>query len=81
MSKHLMATGEIAARFGVTRQRAGQITAKRSFPKPYDVLTVGRVWRIRDVEAWIREHRPDLIPAKDLLAADRATRSASPKDD
>lgn len=56
-----MGTGELAARFGVTRQRVGQITAKPSFPKPFDVLIAGRVWRICDVEAWISEHRPDLI--------------------
>lgn len=56
-SKHLYGTSEIADRLGVTRQRAHVISRQKGFPEPYDVLTMGSVWRIEDVEAWIRENR------------------------
>ena len=54
MTKHLMGAGEIRDRPGrPTRQRVYQITADPSFPRPYDELQMGKVWRIADVEAWI----------------------------
>ncbi len=34
--------------------------ARPEFPEPYDVLGMGAVWRIEDVEAWIRQYRPHL---------------------
>ncbi|MFF5214304.1 hypothetical protein [Micromonospora sp. NPDC000442] len=30
------------------------------FPEPIAVLAMGKVWRKADVQAWIREHRPEL---------------------
>jgi predicted DNA-binding transcriptional regulator AlpA len=56
----LMGSAEIGARLGVTRSRAHAITRDRSFPEPYQTLSMGSVWDARDVEAWIREHRPAL---------------------
>jgi predicted DNA-binding transcriptional regulator AlpA len=57
MGKHLMGPGEIRERMGrLSRQRVYQITSHPTFPKPYDELRMGKVWRIEDVEAWIREH-------------------------
>lgn len=57
-----MGAGEIGDRLGgVSRQRVQQIIAKPGFPPPYDELQMGKVWRIADVEAWIKVHRPDLI--------------------
>ncbi len=56
-----MGTAEIRIRLGgVSSQRVDAITRKPHFPKPYETLIMGRVWRTEDVERWIREHRPDL---------------------
>ncbi len=60
MGRHLMGAREIEDRLGVSRQRVYQITAHPSFPEPYDELAMGKVWRIEDVEAWIKERRPAL---------------------
>jgi prophage regulatory protein len=54
VAEHLMGAGEIRERLGrLSRQRIYQITSDPSFPKPYDELQMGKVWRIEDVEAWI----------------------------
>jgi len=55
-ARRLMGTHEIAERFGVSRQRAQQIVARKDFPKPYDVLHMGKVWRRAAVETWAAEH-------------------------
>ena len=56
-----MGPGEIRARLGgLSRQRVYQITSSSTFPKPYDELLMGKVWRIEDVEAWIRRNINDL---------------------
>lgn len=65
MPRYLYGRGEIARRLGVSRQRAGEIIDRAGFPEPYDVLGMGKVWRIDDVEAWIREHRPHLGEAEE----------------
>jgi prophage regulatory protein len=57
---HLMGTAEIALRLGVTRQRVQQLVVRPDFPKPDHELIMGNVWKSGDIEAWIREHRPDL---------------------
>jgi predicted DNA-binding transcriptional regulator AlpA len=56
----LMGAAEIAERLGVSRQRVQQLIARRDWPKPFDTLAMGKVWKSEDIEAWIREHRPDL---------------------
>jgi predicted DNA-binding transcriptional regulator AlpA len=57
MGEHLMGPGEIRERLGrLSRQRVYQITSDPSFPRPYDELQIGKVWRIEDVEEWIRQH-------------------------
>lgn len=56
LARRLVGTHEIAAMLGVSRQRAQQITAHKSFPKPYDVLHMGKVWRRNAVEQWARNH-------------------------
>ena len=55
-ARRLMGTHEIAEMFGVSRQRAQQIVTHKTFPKPYDVLHMGKVWRRAAVEAWGKEH-------------------------
>jgi prophage regulatory protein len=54
-ARRLMGTHEIAEMFGVSRQRAQQITARKDFPNPYDVLHMGKVWKRSAVEEWARE--------------------------
>ncbi len=56
----VMGASEIAERLRVTRQRAYQITGRRDFPEPIAHLAMGQVWDTEDVEAWIRERRPEL---------------------
>lgn len=60
MGRHLMGAHEIETRLGVSRQRVQQLVARADWPAPYDELKMGKVWRIADVEAWIKEHRPEL---------------------
>jgi prophage regulatory protein len=55
-ARYLMGTYEIAGMLGVSRQRAQQITARKDFPKPYDVLRAGKVWKRRAVEQWAHDH-------------------------
>lgn len=69
-----MGAGEIGDRLGVSRQRVQQLAARDNFPKPYDELQMGKVWLIKDVEAWIREHRPDLEDAEPEVLTETPTR-------
>jgi predicted DNA-binding transcriptional regulator AlpA len=58
-----MGAGEIARRLGLSRQRVQQLAERDDWPEPYDELAMGRVWRISDIEAWIRRQRADQQPA------------------
>ena len=59
MGEHLTGAGEIRERLGrLGRQRIYQITTDPTFPEPYDVLMMGKVGRVADVEARIAEHLP-----------------------
>jgi predicted DNA-binding transcriptional regulator AlpA len=60
---HVMGAYEIAQRLGVSRQRVQQLVVRQDFPKPIRELAMGKVWDSDDVEAWIREHRPDIAEA------------------
>lgn len=61
VGKYLMGAAEIRDRLGgVSRQRVQQLINRATFPKPYDTLQMGKVWRIDDVEQWIRENRAHL---------------------
>jgi prophage regulatory protein len=64
VGRYLMGAKEIEDRLGVSRQRVYQITSHRNFPDPYDTLAMGNVWRIDDVEAWIREYRKELVDSE-----------------
>ncbi len=55
-----MGAQEIAKRLGLSRQRVQQLIALDSFPAPFDVLAMGRLWRREDVERWILACRPEL---------------------
>ncbi|WP_412735716.1 helix-turn-helix transcriptional regulator [Krasilnikovia sp. MM14-A1259] len=57
---NLMGAHEIRVRLGgISRQRAYQLTSRRDFPTPVAELAMGNVWLAEDVEAWIKERRPD----------------------
>lgn len=60
MGRYLMGQAEIADRLGVTRQRVQQLVNKPNWPEPFDTLAMGKVWWIKDVDEWIRAHRPDI---------------------
>lgn len=55
-----MGAAEIGARLRVGETRAKHYTSLPTWPPTYDELAMGRVWAAEDVEAWIREHRPEL---------------------
>ncbi len=64
MGKHLMGQAEIADRLGVSRQRVQQRIAKGGFPPPFDVLAMGKVWWIKDIDEWIHDKRPELADSE-----------------
>ncbi|MFI1988926.1 DNA-binding protein [Actinoplanes sp. NPDC020271] len=57
MPRHLMGSGEIAKRLGLSRQRVQQLAERDDWPEPYDELAMGRVWLIEDIELWIYQQR------------------------
>ncbi|OJF10278.1 helix-turn-helix transcriptional regulator [Couchioplanes caeruleus] len=60
MPRKLMGAAEIRQRLGeISRQRVYQLTHRPDWPAPYDELIQGKVWRRDDVEARIKQHRPD----------------------
>ncbi|MDW5323040.1 hypothetical protein [Plantactinospora sp. KLBMP9567] len=62
MEPELVGAHEIRVMLGgISKQRVHVITSHRNFPEPYQELVMGKVWRKSDVEAWIRQHRPDLV--------------------
>lgn len=64
MADHLVGISEIAQMLGVTRQRAVQLVADyRDFPAPAASLAAGRIWRRRQVEAWMNKH-PERKPGR-----------------
>lgn len=45
-------SAEIAEMFGVSRQRAYQLTSRPDFPAPMVRLKAGAIWRTEDVVKW-----------------------------
>jgi prophage regulatory protein len=60
MPRHLYGPQELQQRLRVSRQRVRQLIERPDFPAPYDRLAMGSVWRIDQVEEWIRANRPHL---------------------
>jgi len=56
----LMGQQEIRQRLGYSRQYTAVLINGKGFPDPAYELAMGRIWLAEDVEAWIRENRPDL---------------------
>lgn len=55
-----MGAKEIQDRLGISRQRAYVLINRRDFPAPRWHLAMGQIWDSRDVEAWVKVHRPEL---------------------
>lgn len=51
----VMGLTEIAEFLGVTRQRVHQLAQQPGFPAPIARLSMGQVWKSKDVEEWARE--------------------------
>ena len=51
---HLVGIREIAEMFGVSPQRADQLSHAEKFPAPTVALASGRIWEREAVEAWAR---------------------------
>lgn len=64
--EELAGVTEIAQILGVARRTAAAYADRPGFPAPAGVLARGRVWRIRDVDAWAKKNprRPPGRPPK-----------------
>lgn len=56
---------EIRERLGYSREWVQRIIGRRDFPEPAASPRMGNLWWPEDVEAWVREHRPNLDDADD----------------
>lgn len=56
----LMGPTEIAERLGLSRQRIYILTNRYDFPRHRWQLAMGKIWWADDVEAWIRDRRPEI---------------------
>lgn len=56
-----MGAAEIMQRLRIGETRLKHYLARDNWPPTYDELVMGRVWLAADIEAWIVEHRPDLL--------------------
>lgn len=66
----LAGLAEVAGLAGVSRTRAGQITAHAEFPKPVDRLAMGPVWLEADVKAFLAvERKPGRKPKNKEMTA------------
>lgn len=54
----LYGPGELAALFGVSRQRVLQITRRPGFPEPAARLIGTTIWDADEVDEWARHNRP-----------------------
>lgn len=68
----LCGTAEISALFGVSRQRASQLTARPGFPEPVAALAMGKVWRTEDVLCWAETQGRQVSPDPRTLRANLA---------
>ena len=53
----LVGAYEIRELLGVSRQRLYQLAGRPDFPKPIAKLTLGKIWALSDIEAWIDTYR------------------------
>ena len=57
-TRHVVGAHEIGEMLSVTRSRVNQLSREVGFPRPLGVLRMGKVWRRRDIENWIRKRTP-----------------------
>jgi predicted DNA-binding transcriptional regulator AlpA len=62
VARKLVGTGELTKMLGVSRTRVVFLVSQDDFPKPYDVLAMGRVWAITDVRKWAAKRGRELAP-------------------
>lgn len=56
---------EIAVMLGVTRQRVTQLRQEPDFPKPWEILATGYIWRDTDIEAYAHSKGRKFTPYQD----------------
>lgn len=71
MSRHLLNTGEVAARLGVTRPRVSQLVAEHeAFPEPVAHTLIGdrvmKLWEADDISAFdvTYDRTPGPVPGR-----------------
>ena len=70
----LMGLAEIAARFNTSTQNVNQWRKASTFPAPCE-LACGRVWLEREIIAWAKRYRPELLRE----ASDERKRVSAPR--
>jgi predicted DNA-binding transcriptional regulator AlpA len=71
VTEHLVGAAEVARILGVSRQRVAQLVASApAFPRAEVELAGGRVWSLREIEAWAAAH-PDRGPGRKRLQIPR----------
>jgi len=60
MQPRFVGAWEIEQRLGVSRPRLLELIARPDWPAPCAVLAMGRIWLREDVEAWARQHHPEI---------------------
>ncbi len=58
----VVAMAELAPLLGLSRSRLVQLIALPDFPAPIAVLSVGRIWSYKDIEAYARRTGRTLQP-------------------
>jgi predicted DNA-binding transcriptional regulator AlpA len=53
----VVGAAEIRDGLGVSRQRVQQLISRPDFPKPYDTLSMGKVWLREDIERWAQQRQ------------------------
>jgi predicted DNA-binding transcriptional regulator AlpA len=56
-AQQVISIGGVAALLGVSRARADQLSREAGFPAPAYETPAGRVWSVREVNAWLRGRR------------------------
>jgi predicted DNA-binding transcriptional regulator AlpA len=68
MGSEVVGVSEVGRLLGVSRQRVDQLVkAYEDFPTPIAELASGRIWRRRDIDAWLKAH-PQRPPGRPKTA-------------
>ena len=64
MNAKLLTVREVAELSGLTEQTIRAYRCRGQFPKEAHMIGVTPVWKLRDVQQWMRERRPVGRPVK-----------------